>query len=44
MFFEHLVIDLLVGMGYGGLRVDAGKAIGQSGDEGFDGLVNEPRS
>jgi restriction system protein len=42
-FFEKLVIDLLVKMGYGGTRLDAGKAIGKSGDEGIDGIINEDR-
>ncbi len=40
-FFERLVVDLLVAMGYGGSRADAGKAIGQTGDEGIDGIINE---
>jgi len=38
-FFEQLVVDLLVKMGYGGSRIDAGKAIGQSGDGGIDGII-----
>jgi len=42
-FFENLVVDLLVAMGYGGSRVDAGKSIGQSGDEGIDGIIKEDR-
>ncbi len=42
-FFERLVIDLLVKMGYGGSRKEAGKAIGRSGDEGIDGFINEDR-
>lgn len=42
-FFERLVIDLLVKMGYGGSRKEAGKAIGRSGDEGIDGIINEDR-
>jgi len=42
-FFERLVVDVLVKMGYGGTRKDAGKAIGKSGDEGIDGIVNEDR-
>ena len=42
-FFEQLVVDLLVAMGYGGSRADAGKAIGQSGDEGIDGIIKEDR-
>ncbi len=42
-FFERLVIDLLVKIGYGGSREDAGKAIGKSGDEGIDGIINEDK-
>jgi restriction system protein len=42
-FFEVLVVDLLIAMGYGGSRIDAGKSIGQSGDEGLDGIINEDR-
>ena len=42
-FFEKLVIDLLVAMGYGGSREDAGKAVGGSGDGGIDGIINEDR-
>ena len=42
-FFEALVIDVLVKMGYGGTRKDAGKAIGKSGDGGIDGIINEDR-
>jgi restriction system protein len=42
-FFERLVVDLLVKMGYGGTRRDAGRAIGRSGDEGIDGIINEDR-
>lgn len=42
-FFERLVVDLLVKMGYGGNRQEAGKAIGQSGDEGIDGIINEDK-
>lgn len=42
-FFEKLVVDLLLAMGYGGSRKDAGKAIGQSGDGGVDGIINEDR-
>lgn len=42
-FFEKLVVDLLVAMGYGGSRKDAGKVIGRAGDEGIDGLINEDR-
>ena len=39
--FEQIVIDLLVTMGYGGSRVDAGKAIGKTGDQGIDGIIKE---
>jgi restriction system protein len=42
-FFERLVIDLLVSMGYGGSRIDAGSAIGKSGDGGIDGIIKEDR-
>jgi len=42
-FFERLVVDLLVKMGYGGTRKDAGQAIGKSGDEGIDGIIKEDR-
>ena len=42
-FFESLVVELLVGMGYGGSRKEAGRAIGGSGDEGIDGIINEDR-
>tara|TARA_R100000030_G_scaffold10241_1_gene6978 strand:- start:3751 stop:4659 length:909 start_codon:yes stop_codon:yes gene_type:complete len=40
-YFEQLVVDLLVSMGYGGNRVDAARAVGQSNDEGIDGVINE---
>jgi len=42
-FFERVVVDLLVQMGYGGTRKDAGQAIGKSGDEGIDGIIKEDR-
>jgi len=42
-FFERLVVELLVNMGYGGSRREAGQAIGRSGDEGIDGIINEDR-
>lgn len=42
-FFENLVVDLLVAMGYGGSRKDAGQAVGQSGDGGIDGIIKEDR-
>lgn len=42
-FFEQLVVDLLVKMGYGGSRQDAGRAVGRTGDGGIDGIINEDR-
>ncbi len=42
-FFEKLVVELLVAMGYGGSLRDAGQAIGQSGDEGIDGIIKEDK-
>lgn len=41
--FEEIVVELLVAMGYGGTRADAGRAIGKSGDGGIDGVINEDR-
>lgn len=42
-FFEQLVVELLVVMGYGGSRRDAGERIGRSGDGGIDGIIKEDR-
>ncbi len=42
-FFENLVVELLLKMGYGGSRKDAGQAIGRSGDGGIDGIIKEDR-
>ncbi len=42
-FFERLVVELLLRMGYGGSRREAGQAIGRSGDEGIDGVISEDR-
>jgi restriction system protein len=42
-FFEQLVVDLLVAMGYGGSRKDAGQAVGRTGDDGLDGIIKEDR-
>jgi restriction system protein len=42
-FFERLVVELLVKMGYGGSLEAAGRAIGKSGDGGIDGIINEDR-
>ena len=41
--FEQLVIDVLVGLGYGGSLADAGKMVGGGGDEGIDGINKEDR-
>ena len=43
VFFERLVVKLLVEMGYGGTRQNAGRAIGRSGVEGIDGVIHEDR-
>ncbi len=43
VFFEKLVVELLVKMGYGGSIKDAGKAVGKSGDEGIDGIIKEDK-
>src|SRR4051812_5806237 len=40
-FFERLVVDLLVKMGYGGSRTDAGRALGKTGDGGIDGVIDQ---
>jgi len=42
-FFEKLVVELLVNMGYGGSRREAARAVGKSGDEGIDGIIDEDR-
>jgi len=42
-FFERIVVELLVKMGYGGSIQDAGQAIGKSGDEGIDGIIKEDK-
>lgn len=41
MFFEQLIVDLLIAMGYGGSRKEAGERIGKSGDGGIDGTIKE---
>lgn len=41
--FERLVVDLLLAMGYGGSRQDAGEVLGKSGDGGLDGVIKEDR-
>jgi restriction system protein len=42
-FFERLVVELLVAMGYGVSRADAGRAVGKSGDGGIDGIIKEDK-
>lgn len=42
-FFEKLVVDLIIRMGYGGSRKDAGQALGKTGDGGIDGIVKEDK-
>ena len=43
VFFEQLVVQLMIKMGYGGSRQEAGQAVGKSGDGGIDGIINEDR-
>ena len=43
-FFEQIVIDLLIRMGYGGSREEAARKVGRSGDGGIDGVIDEDRS
>ena len=42
-FFEKLVVDVIVKMGYGGLQKDAGEVTGKSGDGGIDGIIKEDK-
>ncbi len=42
-FFEKLVVELLLSMGYGGSQIDAGQAVGQSSDGGIDGIIKEDK-
>ncbi len=42
-FFERLVVDLLLRMGYGGALDDAGRVVGKAGDEGIDGIIQEDK-
>lgn len=42
-FFERVIVDLLVGMGYGGSHENAAKRLGKSGDGGIDGIIDEDR-
>lgn len=42
-YFERLVVQLMIRMGYGGSREEAGQAVGRSGDGGIDGIINEDR-
>ena len=40
-FFENLIVTLLLSMGYGGSREEAGRAVGRSGDGGIDGVIDQ---
>lgn len=40
-FFERLIVELLLAMGYGGNSEEAGRALGQSGDDGVDGVIDQ---
>lgn len=40
-FFERLIVNLLLSMGYGGSAIDAGRALGRSGDDGVDGVIDQ---
>jgi restriction system protein len=40
-FFERLMVNLLLSMGYGGSTADAGRALGRSGDDGVDGVIDQ---
>lgn len=42
-FFERLIVELLVAMGYGGSHEDAARQLGKSGDGGIDGIIDEDR-
>lgn len=42
-FFEQLVVEVLLAMGYGGSQVDAGRALGKTGDGGIDGVIREDK-
>ncbi len=42
-FFESLVVELLVAMGYGGSQEDAAQVVGRSGDAGIDGIIKQDR-
>ncbi len=43
VFFERVVVDLLVAMGYGGSQQDAAQAVGGTGDDGIDGIIKEDK-
>lgn len=42
-FFEQLVVDLMIAMGYGGSRKEAGRATQATGDDGIDGIIKEDK-
>jgi len=40
-FFERLMVNLLLSMGYGGSAENAGRPLGRSGDDGVDGVIDQ---
>lgn len=40
-FFERLIVNLLLSMGYGGSKEEAGRTLGRSGDDGVDGVIDQ---
>ncbi|GAB0112728.1 restriction endonuclease [Acidisoma sp. C75] len=40
-FFERLIVNLLLAMGYGGSAAEAGRALGRAGDDGVDGVIDQ---
>jgi restriction system protein len=42
-YFEEIVLDVILALGYGGNRKDAGQAVGKSGDGGIDGIIKEDK-
>ncbi len=43
VFFERVVVDVMLAMGYGGSREDAGRTVGRVGDGGIDGVIDQDR-
>ncbi len=42
-FFERLIVQLMLSLGYGGAFEEAGQALGKSGDGGVDGVINQDK-